>query len=50
MNESFFTRKLPGTRPLDTRPGSGLEGFEITRTRPGPEPHELHYPGVPGTF
>ena len=36
MIESFITRKLPGTRPLDTRPGPGLGGFEITRTRPGP--------------
>ena len=36
MNESFFTRKLPITRPLNTRSGTGLGVFETTRTRLGP--------------
>ena len=43
-------RKLRGTRPLDIRPGTGLGGLEITRTRPGLVFPENHYPGIPGTL
>ena len=49
MNESYLEpEKSPGTRPLDTRPGTGLGGFEITRTRPGPDLTTRRVPG--GTF
>ena len=44
-----WNRKLPGTRHLDTRPGTGLGIFEITRKRPGLVLPKNHYPGVPGT-